>query len=98
MNTLFWPLSPWSHKREARLALSPHGATASLLRPDTRREPETLGCDLSLCPAAKLILKDIGKHVLIFLQIERETQLGGCNLNFGRINVRLEMAEIATFC
>lgn len=55
------------------------------------------GCDLWLSSWAELTLGAAGKCVLVFLHLEGETQLGGCKLNFDRINARLEMAEMATF-
>lgn len=55
------------------------------------------GCDLRLSLWAELTLGAAGKCVLVFPHLEGETQLGGCKLNFDRINARLEMAEMATF-
>lgn len=45
----------------------------------------------------RFLPKDVGKRGCRLLQLKGK-QLGGGNFDFGRVNVRLEMAESTTFC
>lgn len=69
----------------------PQGEGASLSHPPRGiRTP-------ALSPSPDSFPKDIGKRGCRLLQLKGK-QLGGGNFDFGRVNVRLEMAESATFC